>query len=93
MTPRRGTALAAIGLLLATGLVPACTDDDGGSEPVDPSNSSVSTDSTTPAAGQQGDDPRESRDNVDEDRDDSGAGAPSDPNSDEGSNSGATEDD
>lgn len=92
MTRRRATALAAIGLWAAIGLVPACSDD-GNSDPVDPSTSSVSTDSTTPGASQQGDDPSESRDNVDVDRDDSGAGSRSDPNSDEGSNSGAGADD
>jgi hypothetical protein len=69
-----------------------CSEGGGSENPLDPSNSSVSTDSTSPAAIDQGDDPAASRDNVDEDRDDSGAGAPSDPNSDEGSNSGGGSD-
>jgi hypothetical protein len=66
----------------------ACTDD-GEDGPEDGVRPSVSTASTTPQAGREGDDPAESRDNVDVDRDDSGAGSPSDENSDEGSNSGA----
>jgi hypothetical protein len=88
---RRGTSRGALVTVTisAISLVGACSDDDPADDVIEPST--VSTDSTTPGASTAGD-PDEGRDNVDVDRDDSGAGSPSDPNSDTGSNSGAQPD-